>query len=207
MNQIIVVLCIVIAYLLGSLPTGYWVARAYGINIQKIGSGNIGATNVLRSVGKIPALIVVIIDPLKGVLAVLLAQWLNVGIWGVALAAFATILGNNFNIFLRLKGGKGIATSLGVFMVIDPLTTLFALTIAVFTMAIGRIVSIGSLVGVFSGIFLHIKGDFHLASLLLCIAIFSLAMLRHKGNLAKLARGEERRLEGKGKKVNNIESV
>ena len=83
MNQVIVILCAVIAYLLGSLPTGYWVARAYGINIQKMGSGNIGTTNVLRSVGKIPALIVVIIDPLKGTLAVLLAQWLNIGIWGV----------------------------------------------------------------------------------------------------------------------------
>ncbi len=203
MNQVIVVICIVIAYLLGSLPTGYWVARAYGVNIQKMGSGNIGATNVLRSVGRIPALIVVIIDPLKGALAVLLAQGLNIGIWGIALTALTAILGNNFNIFLRLKGGKGIATSLGVFMVIDPLTTLFAFTIALFTMLIGRIVSIGSLVGVFSGIFLHIKGDFHIATLLLSAAIFSLAMIRHKDNLAKLARGEERRLETKGKKTSN----
>ena len=78
-----------------------------------MGSGNIGATNVLRSVGKIPALIVMIIDPLKGALAVLLAQLLNVGIWGIALTALAAILGNNFNIFLRLKGGKGKAHQFG----------------------------------------------------------------------------------------------
>ncbi len=182
------------AYFLGSIPTGYWVARAYGINIQKMGSGNIGATNVLRSVGKIPALIVVIIDPLKGTLSVFLAQLLGVGIWGIALTAFAAILGNNFNIFLRLRGGKGIATSLGVFVLIDPLTTVFALAIAVFTMSIGRIVSIGSLTGVFSGILLHIKGDYHPASLILSIAIFALAIIRHRENLVNLARGEERRL-------------
>ena len=202
MNQeLAIILCAVVAYLLGSFPTGYWVARAYGVNIQKIGSGNIGATNVLRSVGKIPALIVIIFDPLKGSLAVLLAKWLDIGIWGIALAALAVILGNNFNIFLRLKGGKGIATSLGAFLIIDPLTTCFALSIAIFTMFIGRIVSIGSLVGVFSGVLLHIKGDHHIATLLLTFAIFLLAMLRHKENLIKLAKGEERRLGGKSQKA------
>ena len=90
-------------------------------------------------------------------------------------------------------------TSLGVFILIDPLTTIFAFAIAIFTMFIGRIVSIGSLAGAFSGILLHIKGDYHLASLLLCTAIFILAMIRHKENLVKLAQGREKRLGEKAK--------
>ena len=89
---------------MGSIPTGYWVARAYGVNIQKKGSGNIGATNVLRSIGKIPAAIVMIIDPLKGTFAVLLALWLGIGIWGTVFTAIAALLGNNFNVFFTLKG-------------------------------------------------------------------------------------------------------
>ena len=108
--------------------------------------------------------------------------------------------------FLRLKGGKGIATSLGVFLPIDPLTTIFALTIAIFTMVIGRIVSIGSLVGVFSAIFLHLKGNPHLSTVLLNLVIFSLAMIRHRGNLVKLAKGLERRLGEKSSVQNQPEN-
>ncbi|MEZ4630941.1 MAG: glycerol-3-phosphate 1-O-acyltransferase PlsY [Deinococcales bacterium] len=188
------IICILLAYLLGSIPTGYLIAKAHGVDIQKIGSGNIGATNVLRSVGRIPALIVVILDPLKGALAVLIAQWSQLSIWGVALTGLAAILGNNFNVFLRFRGGKGIATSLGMFAPIDPLTTLAAALIGIFTIFLGRYVSLGSLVGIFAAILLHLKGQYHIATLLLVCIVFALAMFQHRSNLQRLAAGTERRL-------------
>jgi len=200
-------LCMILAYLLGSIPTGYLIARAHGVDIQKIGSGNIGATNVLRTVGLGPALIVVLIDPLKAALAVLIAQWGQLSMWGVALTGLAAVLGNNFNAFLRFKGGKGIATSLGTFAPIDPLTTLCAALIGIFTMALGRYVSLGSLVGIFAAILLHLKGQYHLASLLLVIIIFALAMFQHRSNLQRLAAGNERRLGEKTVNPVNLTSA
>lgn len=186
-------LSVVLGYLLGSVPTGYLVARAKGIDIQKVGSGNIGATNVLRAVGALPAAVVVIFDPLKGALAVMVAMLLGLGEWGMVLAGLAAVLGNNFNVFLKLRGGKGIATSLGVFFVIAPAVTLAAAAIGIFAIVVGRYVSLGSLVGMFSAPLLLLMGDWSPASLLLAIALFALAMLRHRDNLVRLWQGTERR--------------
>ena len=97
MNVLVFALCLVAGYLIGSFPTGYFVAKAYGINIQKVGSGNIGATNVLRSVGIWPAMFVVLADPLKAMLSILIADLVGVSEWGLVLAGLATVLGNNFN--------------------------------------------------------------------------------------------------------------
>jgi len=120
---LLTIVCVVIGYVLGGIPTGYFIAKLAGVDIRKTGSGNIGATNILRTMGRIPAIIVVLLDPLKAALAVLIAIWLNVGPWGVALTGLATVLGNMFNPFLGFKGGKGVATSLGMFIPIDPLTS------------------------------------------------------------------------------------
>jgi len=187
-------LSVVLGYLLGSVPTGYLVARVRGIDIQRVGSGNIGATNVLRAVGALPALMVAVFDPLKGALAVLLAMLLGLSEWGMALAGLAAVLGNNFNIFLRLRGGKGIATSIGVFLVIAPVAALAATGIGIFAIAIGRYVSLGSLVGMFSAPLLLVMGHWSPSSLFLATALFFLAMLRHRDNLGRLSLGTERRL-------------
>ena len=199
MQEFLVGLSIIVAYLLGSLPTGYLIARAYGVDIQKVGSGNIGATNVLRSVGVFPAVIVILADPLKGALATLIPLWLGLSPWAVALCGLAVVLGNNFNIFLRLKGGKGIATSLGMFLPIAPAATLAALAMAIFTIALGRFVSLGSLVGMVSAPLFLVMGEFHPAALFLAVAAGLLAMYRHRENIVRLAKGEERRFgERKG---------
>lgn len=197
-SLLVVALCIVIGYLLGSIPTGYLVARARGVEIQRVGSGNIGATNVLRSVGLVPAIIVVVADPLKGALAVLLPLALGVDLWGAVLAGFAAVLGNNFNPFLRFKGGKGVATSLGVFLPIAPFVSLAAAFVGLFTIAAGRYVSLGSLVGMVSAPLFVLMGDYHPAKLFLAVALALLAIFRHRENLARLARGVERRL-GEGR--------
>ena len=185
----------VIGYLLGTIPTGYLVARMRGIDIQQVGSGNIGATNVLRAVGLGPALIVVVMDPLKGVLAVLFPILVGATPWTIALTAFATVLGNNFNVFLRLRGGKGVATSLGAFLAIDPWITLLASILGLFTMAVGRYVSLGSLVGVLSvPLMLLAALNVPPPYLYLSIALTLLIHFRHRENIRRLVAGTERRL-------------
>lgn len=196
---LLTIICIAIGYILGGIPTGYFVARLRGLNIREMGSGNIGATNILRSMGRIPAAIVVLLDPLKAALAVLIAIWLNVGPWGVALTGLATLLGNMFNPFLGFKGGKGVATSLGMFMPIDPLTSLACICIGVFGIAIGRFVSLSALTGIFAAFFLHLKGDWTWPTLLLVAAVFGLTMYTHRQNLGRLSQGVESRIGAKAK--------
>lgn len=192
------VVVIVVGYLIGSIPSGYLVARLYGVDIQRVGSGNIGATNVLRAVGTGPAIIVALMDPLKGFLATLLPQLMGLSHWVAAATALATVLGNNFNLFLRLRGGKGIATSLGAFLAINPLVTLLAAVLGLATMALGRLVSLGSLVGMLSApLFLIATGSPHSADLVLAVALVLLAFYRHRDNIARLAAGSERRLGDK----------
>jgi glycerol-3-phosphate acyltransferase PlsY len=189
------VVFVAIGYLMGSIPTGYLIARAYGVDIQKVGSGNIGATNVLRAIGVVPAIVVAVMDPLKGFLATIFPIVLGVDPWVVALTALATVLGNNFNIFLGLRGGKGVATSLGAFLAVDPLVTVLAAALGLITMALGRFVSLGSLVGIAAAPLLLMASDNELPSeFVLAIALALLAFYRHKGNLDRLAAGTERRI-------------
>lgn len=187
--------CIVAAYLLGSVPTGYLVARARGVNIQNTGSGNIGATNVLRSVGLIPALIVVIMDPLKGLLAVSIPLFLGFGTWIAVLAGLAVVLGNTFNVFLGFKGGKGIATGVGAFAAVEPVTAITILIIALWIMFLGRYVSLGALAGSSSAIPVMLaRGDVQWSHFVMAIGINLIAFYKHRENLRKLVAGTERRL-------------
>ena len=186
---------IIIGYLVGSIPSGFLVARLYGVDIQKTGSGNIGATNVLRSVGVFPAVVVALLDPLKGYLATLFPVLLGADHWVVALTALATVLGNNFNVFLKLRGGKGVATSLGAFLAVDPLVTVLAMAVGLVTIVLGRFVSLGSLVGMASApLFVLASGSYPVSELLLAVALMLLAYYRHGTNIQRLARGNERRL-------------
>jgi len=186
---------VVLGYFVGAIPVGVLVARARGVNIQSVGSGNIGATNVLRSVGVVPAIIVAIMDPVKGAAMSLLAISVGLNPWAVAAVALATVLGNNFNVFLRMRGGKGIATSLGAFAVINPAAAFTGLFIALITMWLGRYVSLGSLVGILSvPIILVMFGNFAWPELALTSAFAALAFYRHRENVQRLAAGTERRI-------------
>jgi acyl phosphate:glycerol-3-phosphate acyltransferase len=193
-----------IGYFIGTIPTGYLVARARGIDIQKVGSGNIGATNILRSVGVVPAIIVILLDPLKGFVATLFPMLFLQSAWTIALAGFATVLGNNFNVFLKMRGGKGIATSLGVFLAIDPIVTLLSLILGVSTIALGRYVSMGSIIGLMAPpLMLLARGNFLFPYFYLSIAMALLAIWRHRENIQRLAKGVERRLGEKAKPQQN----
>ncbi len=195
LDVLLAAITIVVAYFLGTIPSGYLVAKVRGVNIQQVGSGNIGATNVLRALGVVPAIIVVILDPLKGALATLLPGIVGLGPWVTALAGLAAVLGNDFNVLLRMKGGKGIATSIGVFMVIDPLTTLMCLVLGIFTILLSRYVSLGSLVGMAAlPLFVIVQGEYIGPRLLLAAALLGLAVYRHSSNIQRLVAGNERRL-------------
>lgn len=189
----------VVGYLLGTIPTGYLVARWRGVDIQQVGSGNIGATNVLRALGVLPAAMVMVLDPVKGALAALLPTVLGASGWTVALSGLAAVVGNSFNVWLRLRGGKGIATSIGVFLVVDPLTAALCVLIGVFTILVSRYVSLGSLVGMFAlPLFVIAGGNFPTSHLFLAVALAALTIFRHRDNVARLMAGTERRL---GEKV------
>ena len=200
LSVLLTIVFMLIGYFIGTIPTGYLVAKARGIDIQKMGSGNIGATNVLRSVGLVPAMIVMLLDPLNGFLAVLFPMLLLQTSWTIALTGFATVLGNNFNIFLKLRGGKGVATSMGAFLAIEPLTTLLSLAMGVTTIYLGRYVSLGSLIGLLAApLMLLARGNFVFPYFYLGVAMAVLTFWRHRENIKRLAEGSERRLGDKAK--------
>ena len=200
-DSLLITVFVTLGYLLGSIPTGMLVARWRGVDIRRSGSGNIGATNVLRSVGPLAALIVVLVDPLKGVVAVGIPTLMGLDPWVVSASAIATVLGNTFNVFLGFRGGKGIATSLGVFLVIDPLVTLLAALLFALTLWLTRFVSLASLLAV-SGALLMLLArldadpDVFAAApkLTTVFAIAALTWLRHRENVSRLRAGVERRL-------------
>jgi len=187
--------CVLLSYLTGSIPSGYLVARVRGVNIQQVGSGNIGVTNVLRAVGTVPAILVAIADPLKGVLAALLPVWFGLGPWWVAACGIAVVLGNDYNVFLKFRGGKGIATSFGVLIVLNPVVALLSLFIGIYTIALGRFVSLGSLVGIGAApLLLLLQGGSGPALFVMTLVLALIATWRHRDNIVRLAAGNENRL-------------
>jgi acyl phosphate:glycerol-3-phosphate acyltransferase len=196
------IISLLIAYLLGSIPTGLLLTRALkGIDIREHGSKNIGATNVFRVVGKKWGIVVLIIDAFKGWLAVTLPFRLFPGelpeVFGIALAA-ATLAGNTFPVWLKFKGGKGIATSLGVFLGLLPVPALvtFGLWSAVF--AITRILSVASLAAAFffpaAIYFFQPKNESFPYFLIMSLFLPVFICYTHRANIQRLLKGEEKRL-------------
>ncbi|XEC97661.1 glycerol-3-phosphate 1-O-acyltransferase PlsY [Paenibacillus tarimensis] len=195
------VLPLVLSYLLGSVAFSIIVARLVkGIDIRQHGSGNAGATNTLRVLGKGPAVIVFLLDIGKGVAAVYLGQWLGGGgEWPMVLSGLAAIAGHNWPVWFRFKGGKGIATTIGVMATLAFLPALSAGVLAILLIVITRYVSLGSLVfAALTPIFILVL-DYPLplfwASLVICVFAF----VRHRSNIVKLLQGKENKL-GTGKR-------
>ncbi len=191
----IVAFAMVAAFLLGSVPTGVIVARAHGVDLRKVGSGNIGATNVGRALGKGWALFVLLIDASKGAIPVLLAAHLAGDAWLPTLVGFAAVLGQAFSIFLHGRGGKGVATSLGAGLALAPLATLSCLGVFLVIFSASRIVSLGSLAALAAyPLFLWLYGLGTPPRFAFGIAIAALVTLRHKDNLKRLLNRQEHRL-------------
>jgi len=200
-DSLLIIVFVTVGYLLGTIPTGMLVARWRGVDIRRSGSGNIGATNVLRAVGPLAALVVVLVDPLKGVIAVGVPMLLGLDPWIVSATAIATVLGNTFNVFLGFRGGKGIATSLGVFLVIDPIVTVLAVALFALTLWLTRFVSLASLLAVSGALLMllaRLDADPNVVAaapkLTTALVLALLAFVRHRENVARLRGGVERRL-------------
>ncbi|HXU83632.1 MAG TPA: glycerol-3-phosphate 1-O-acyltransferase PlsY [Polyangia bacterium] len=184
-------LFVLAAFAAGSIPTGVIVARARGVDLRKVGSGNIGATNVGRALGKGWAIFVLLFDALKGyVPAALASRWLP-PFW-VAVVALAAVLCHMFSVFLKGRGGKGVATSLGAALALSPLAALCSAGAYLLLYAAFRISSLGSLVGV-SGfpLALYLTGDRERAHYLFAGVMAVLVIARHKDNIRRLVKREE----------------
>jgi len=182
-------------YLSGSIPTGVILAKLFGTkDIRQEGSGNIGATNVYRVLGKGLGTLTLVGDVLKGVIPVILACTL-VGneIW-IAVVAFVTFLGHLFPVFLRFRGGKGVAVALGIFLVIAPLMVPLVIISFVLVVMKWRYVSLGSLTAsALMPIFLCVLG-YPIAYVNLSLAMGCLIFYRHRGNIKRLREGSEKKI-------------
>jgi len=183
-----------IAYLLGSIPFGYLIVRwQRGIDVRATGSGSIGATNVMRNLGVLGFVATFILDAGKGLLAVLLASKLTFQnpTW-VAAAAFAAVVGHCFPVWLRFRGGKGVATGVGVFIAIAPLQVLLVLVIFAIVVAIWRYVSLGSIVATAAFPVLVYYMKHPPIQVVLGAAGAALVIIaRHHANIARLLKGTE----------------
>jgi glycerol-3-phosphate acyltransferase PlsY len=189
-----IALVLLAAYLLGSIPSGVWLARSVGIDPRQTGSGNIGATNVARAAGARLGIATLICDALKGAVAVALALLASGPAWLPAATAIAAILGHLFSCFLRFRGGKGVATALGSFLVLTPLATLLSVALFVATVRAFRYVSLASLIAAASLPVLAIAlrtSPFNSAA---ASAAALLIIARHHENIRRLRAGTEPRL-------------
>jgi acyl phosphate:glycerol-3-phosphate acyltransferase len=185
------------SYFLGSLPIGLILSRLKGQDPRTVGSGNIGATNVMRTSGKIIGSATLVGDALKGFLPVWLALRFGLADDIIAMIGFAAFLGHLYPIYLKFKGGKGIATSLGIFLALSYIATLFDIVFFVAILWIWRYVSLGSLVcAVMMPLLLFLlHAPYSFIVLSMAIAVFTL--LRHRDNITRLLSGKENRLEGR----------
>ena len=182
------------AYLLGSIPFGLLLGRALtGADVRRSGSGNIGATNVARSLGAGAGIATLLLDASKGALA----AWIGgrvLGPEGAAAAGLAATLGHIFPLYLGFRGGKGVATGLGAFLVVDPYAALAAVAVFLLVVALTRRVSAGSLAG---SLALPFALFFREAAALIQVAGWACALLvlfRHRSNMTRLLAGTEPRI-------------
>ena len=182
------------AYLVGSIPFSYLVAKWRGIDVRTVGSGNVGATNVMRSAGTVPGLVAFALDAAKGAVAVLVAQRLTREPGVPAAAALAAVLGHIFPVWLRFKGGKGVATGAGAFVPLAPLAAGLAVLAFAIVTGLTRYVSLGSILGAATLAVLAFVTQPDAAVAWMAAACSALIIVKHRDNISRLRRGEERKL-------------
>lgn len=205
-------LILIVCYLVGSIPSGYLIGKAFkGINIRDFGSGNIGFTNVLRVMGMLPALIVLIIDVTKGIISVYLGFFfahligIDSQIMG-GIGGLASIVGHNWPIFLKFKGGKGVAVTAGVFLTLAPIPFLSSLLIMIGIIALTRYVSLGSIVAAATlpfFVWFWLGNDARFYLFLSIMAAF-LIFFKHRSNIQRLLRNKEKKIGQKSKSAKRI---
>lgn len=190
---------LVAAYLIGSISFGYMAGKLLrGIDIRSYGSGNTGTTNIQRTLGTGPAVVVLLLDVGKGLAAVLLAQRLTGTPTVQMLAGVAAVAGHNWPVFYRFRGGRGIATSIGVLLGLSTVVILIATAIGVIIIAVTRYVSLGSIIGSIFIPILMIIFNLPPSYILFGVVLAGFAVWRHRQNISRLLAGNENKL---GQKV------
>lgn len=203
-----ILVILIIAYLLGSIPTAVWIGKRFcRIDVREHGSGNAGATNTFRVLGTKYGIVVLLTDITKGVLASMIATSLSENMSYAILvqigAAVACILGHVFPIFASFRGGKGVATSLGVYLGFNPLTAVICLLIFILVFLLSRFVSLSSMTAAFALPFVSyfvLKQD-QMALILFNVLISFIVILAHRKNIQRLIKGEEQRMNFKTPKL------
>ena len=186
------------AYLLGSIPFGFLVAKAKGVDIRNVGSGNIGATNAMRVLGKPAGILVLLMDALKGYAAVWFFCYFVCKVpnetQGI-IAGIFVVLGHNYTCWLKFKGGKGIATTAGVFLALAPWAVLVALVVFILAVLLTKYVSVGSIAAAIAlPVTVWVMTPHHLFLGIVSTALGVMAIYKHKGNIQRLRAGTENRL-------------
>lgn len=189
----------ILAYLVGSIPTAFWYAKYFhGINIREHGSGNVGATNSLRVLGKKAGILVLILDLLKGLLPVLLARQLGFAEEETFLVGIVSIVGHIWPIFANFKGGKGIATSLGVILAVSPMGAVISIVVFISIVVLTKYVSLGSILAGFAfGLYFIIFGSDQTFMSIIAFALFLLLVYTHRENINRLMAGTESKISSK----------
>lgn len=185
----------IVAYLLGSIPFGYLIVRGKsGADIRETGSGGTGATNVSRRAGKAAGVLTLLLDAAKGCVAVLIAKAFGSDDWVIAAAAIAALVGHIFPVWLGFRGGKGVATGVGIFLVLAPIALLCAGVVFVAIVVLTRYVSLGSITAAIL-IPVLVWWQFDSQSLLTAAVVAAaLIVFAHRGNIQRLASGTESRI-------------
>ncbi|MEW6686407.1 MAG: glycerol-3-phosphate 1-O-acyltransferase PlsY [Candidatus Edwardsbacteria bacterium] len=191
-----IILLFLLSFASGSVPFAYLIGLFYGVDIRKKGSGNVGATNVFRTVGTFPGIIALALDILKGLLPVILARSFEfVPLWQILIGLMA-VIGHCFTPFLKFRGGKGVATSAGVFLGLAPLATIGVAIVWILAVLIGRYISLGSIIAgislpIFISVISKIRQEQNWILLIFASFVSILIILRHVPNLKRLMRGSE----------------
>jgi acyl phosphate:glycerol-3-phosphate acyltransferase len=191
MEEIVAVL---VAYLVGSVPFAFLLARRHGVDLRRVGSGNVGASNVLRSSGVPAAVVAMCLDGAKGALAILVAQRLTVGEATPVAAGIASIVGHIYPVWLRFRGGKGVATAAGVFAVLTPLAVGIASSVFLLAVWTTRYISVGSMAAAVTLAVVAAAIDVPPAVMVGAALSAFIIVHRHRANLARLLAGTERRV-------------
>jgi acyl phosphate:glycerol-3-phosphate acyltransferase len=181
------------AYLLGSIPNGYVLGKLFGVDVRQIGSGNVGATNVARAVGKWQGVVTLLADAAKGMAPVAIGLWLNLQPGAIAAIAGAAFLGHLYPVFLKFRGGKGVATGVGTLLIIAPLATLLLIGVFVAVVLPTRLVSLSSIIA--AAVAPLALWIFFQPPAIVLLGGFLAAMIvwRHRGNIQRLMAGTEPR--------------
>ena len=187
------ILITIFSYLLGSIPTGYIIGALAGIDIRKVGSGNVGATNVARTVGKTKGLLTLTADVAKGFIPVFVALRFGLSNTAVASVGVAAFLGHLYPVFLKFQGGKGVATALGVLLALAPMATLVLVAVFGVVVFFSRIASVSSIAAAVAAPITLWSFSYPPTIVAMSVFLAVMIILRHRENIRRLRAGTEPR--------------